>query len=196
MGALESTTRLSLLRRLKDEPQDEDAWAEFVAIYQPTIHLWCVNYGLQNVDADDVAQNVLLKIAKHMRRFERREGGRFRSWLRAVVKNAWIDFAQGKRIQGSGDASIQSLLSSVEAADELECRVEKEYDHQLLEEAIKIVRRRVKPHIWQAFQMIGLDGASAEETARQLAITVANVYVCKSRVQKIFTAEVSRLETE
>jgi DNA-directed RNA polymerase specialized sigma24 family protein len=109
-----------------------------------------------------------------MRRFERREGGRFRSWLRAVVKNAWIDFAQGKRIQGSGDASIQSLLSSVEAADELESRVEKEYDHQLLEEAIKIVRRRVKP----------------------LAITVANVYVCKSRVQKMLTAEVSRLETE
>ncbi|MEM7311845.1 MAG: sigma-70 family RNA polymerase sigma factor [Planctomycetota bacterium] len=196
INASNLSTRLSLLRRLKDSPDDQVAWAEFVAQYQPAIERWCRGYGLQHADAKDVTQTVLLKIAQHMRRFEYRKGGRFRSWLKTVVQNAWRDFAKSRQINGSGDEAIERLLNSVEANDELMERIEREYDHQVLSEAMGIIRQRVKPHIWEAFSLMALSGAPVESVSKQLDISVGNAYVCKNRVQKMLTEEVSRLDKD
>jgi RNA polymerase sigma-70 factor (ECF subfamily) len=62
-------TSLTLLGRLRRDPKDQAAWSEFVARYRPRILQWCRGWGLQESDAQDVTQDVLLKLNGLMGRF-------------------------------------------------------------------------------------------------------------------------------
>ena len=50
-------TRQSLLLRLKDATQQE-AWQEFVDIYEPLVYRLARKRGLQHADAMDISQEV------------------------------------------------------------------------------------------------------------------------------------------
>jgi hypothetical protein len=56
-------TRASLLIRVRD-PADQAAWHEFVEIYRPVILRLARQKGMQEADADDVAQQVLVAVGK------------------------------------------------------------------------------------------------------------------------------------
>lgn len=62
-------TRQSLLVRLRN-PRDEQAWAEFVAIYAPLIDRVARANGLQSADAADLAQEVFRAVAGAIDRFD------------------------------------------------------------------------------------------------------------------------------
>ena len=62
MDSLPETSE-SLILRVKDAA-DEAAWAEFLAIYRPVIFRLARKRGLQNADADDLAQKVFMSIAR------------------------------------------------------------------------------------------------------------------------------------
>ncbi len=55
-------TRDSLLLRLADAA-DHEAWCQFTAIYRPLIYRVARRRGLQDADAQDLAQQVLLSVA-------------------------------------------------------------------------------------------------------------------------------------
>jgi RNA polymerase sigma-70 factor (ECF subfamily) len=52
-------TRVSLLVRIQNS-HDEQAWREFVAIYRPVVYLLARKQGLQDADADDLSQRVVI----------------------------------------------------------------------------------------------------------------------------------------
>jgi len=58
-----SITNISLLLRLGHHPSDQAAWEEFVNRYGAKIYSWCRAWRLQDVDARDVTQTVLAKLA-------------------------------------------------------------------------------------------------------------------------------------
>jgi len=88
-------TSPTLLGRLRNSPDDQAAWAEFVDRYGVVVYRWCRKWGLQDMDAEDVTQNVMLDLGRQMRQFEYRADGRFRGWLRTVAHRAWCDFLTG-----------------------------------------------------------------------------------------------------
>ena len=57
----DSGTRASLLSRLRRNVNDPDSWKEFVERYGPKIYRWCKAWHLQDADAEDVGQQVLLR---------------------------------------------------------------------------------------------------------------------------------------
>ena len=60
----------------------ETAWASFVDRYAPAIFHWIQSHGLQDSDAADVTQEVMLKILRSIRTFEYDPArGKFRGWL-------------------------------------------------------------------------------------------------------------------
>ena len=192
---LKQSTRLSLLERLKGQPNDQESWSEFVSCYEPVIKKWCQRLGLQEADTNDVSQNVLFRIAKYIKRFERGHDGRFRSWLKTVVTNAWRDFIKSRKEQGSGDEAIAGLLQTEVARDELLALIDEEYEQQLLKDAMAMVRQRVKSSNWLAFEKVAIHGLSAESVSTDLGIPVANVYVAKNRIKTMLAEEVSRLDS-
>jgi RNA polymerase sigma-70 factor (ECF subfamily) len=184
-----------LLGRLAD-PTDEAAWSAFVARYGPRVYGWCRQWRLQDADADEVTQEVLVKLAGKMRSFAYDGQRSFRGWLRLVAQHALSDFLAGRKpgIIGSGNSDVLDCLHSIEARDGLTERLEAEFDLELLEEAMNRVRLRVAPSKWDVFRLTALEGQSGQAVAQQAGMKVATVFVVRSKVQKMIQEELQRLE--
>jgi RNA polymerase sigma factor (sigma-70 family) len=191
-------TRASLLIRLRQEPVDEGAWHEFVQRYGRLIFAWCQSWGLQPADADDVSQNVLLKLAHHLRSFVYDPGRRFRGFLRTTAHNACKDYLESKRraVAASADTGIFAVLESLQARDDLAARLEEAFDLERLGVAQARIRQRIEPHTWEAFRMTALEGKSGAAAAAVLDMQVGTVFKAKSKVQQMLREEIERLERE
>jgi RNA polymerase sigma-70 factor (ECF subfamily) len=95
---------------------------------------------------------------------------------------------------GGEDSQEWEQLLTVGARDDLNRRLEQQFDHELLNEAMVAVRLRVAPHNWEAFRLTALDGAPPQEVARRLTMKVAHVYAARSSVQRLLREEVQKLE--
>jgi RNA polymerase sigma-70 factor (ECF subfamily) len=193
----ERTPRTSptLLGRLARLPTDEAAWAEFAERYGRKIYGWCRWWRLQEADAEDVTQQVLIKLARQMRTFAYDPARSFRGWLKTVVHNAWRDFLDSRRNReiGSGDTQILELLQTVEARDHLVSQLDDEFARDLLDEAMARVQARVQPHTWEAFRLLVFEQLSGAEVAKRLNMKVATAFVAKSKVQRMLQEEMRRL---
>jgi RNA polymerase sigma-70 factor (ECF subfamily) len=192
----DSRTSPTLLGRLHRNPADPTAWDEFVGRYGRKIYLWCRGWGLQDADAEDVTQNILLEIARKMRTFTYDPSRAFRGWLRALAHAAWCDFLDSRpaRERGSGDSGVLDLLHSVAQPDGLARQLEELYDLELLEEATVRVRLRVEPRTWDAFRLLAYEERSGADVAAELGMKVTAVYLAKSRVQRMLQDEIRALE--
>src|SRR5262245_18265134 len=99
-------TRDSLLVRVAD-PADAGAWRELAAIYRPAVYRLARRRGLQDADADDLAQRVLVAISRKIGEWRpAAPRGSFRAWLAVVARNLAINaLARGRRGAGAGGAS-------------------------------------------------------------------------------------------
>jgi RNA polymerase sigma-70 factor (ECF subfamily) len=189
------TTSPTLLARLRLDPSNEAAWDEFIEHYGRHIYRWCRQWRLQDADAQDVAQEILLKLARKLRDFDYNPKSSFRGWLKTVAHHAWRDFVDGRSLaRPIADDQIWELLQSVEAREDLIRKLEEAFDFELLEAATVQVRLRVAPHTWEAFRLVAIEGLPAAEVAAQVHMQVAMVYVAKSKVQKMLQEEIQKLE--
>ncbi len=191
---MESQTSITLLTKLRQVPADQAAWATFTERYGRKIYAWCRQWGLQEADAEDVTQTVLLKLAEKMQTFQYDQGRSFRAWLKTVTRHAWSDYWSGRKAVAAGGSQAVELLHTVEAREDLVRRLDEEFDRELLDEAAERVRQRVTPRTWQAFELTAVQGLSGAEAAAALGMKVATVFVARSKVQKMLQEEVRRLE--
>jgi RNA polymerase sigma-70 factor (ECF subfamily) len=195
-SAPDARTSTTLLARLRTVPTDQAAWREFVQRYGGQIYSWCRHWNLQEADAQDVTQDVLLKLAEKMRTFAYDRSRSFRGWLRTLAHHAWSDFLDSRKRPGTGtaDAAVQQWLEGVEARDDLVKQLETEFDRELLDEAMARVRLRVQPRTWEAFHLLTSEGLSGAEVAQRLGMKVATVFVAKSKVNRMLREEIGRLD--
>jgi RNA polymerase sigma-70 factor (ECF subfamily) len=57
------------LLALRNDPGDQSAWSAFVDRYGPQIYAWCLRWKLQEADAQDVTQMVLVKLVRQLPNF-------------------------------------------------------------------------------------------------------------------------------
>jgi RNA polymerase sigma-70 factor (ECF subfamily) len=188
------STRPSLLVRIRDL-QDEEAWREFVEIYGPVVYGFARKRGLQEADAGDLTQEVLRAVAAVAGRldYDPRKGW-FRSWLYTVARNKLHDFLLARRRhgQGTGDSKVQVLLEEQPAQQE-EALWDEEYQQQLFAWAAERVRQRFEDTTWQAFCQVAVEGKSPKGAAATLGLTLAAVYMAKSRVLAALRKEIRQL---
>jgi RNA polymerase sigma-70 factor (ECF subfamily) len=189
-------TSASLLGRLRSDPADQAAWTEFVRRYAPQIYRWCNKWKLQDADARDVTQTILLKLAEKMRTFSYDPARSFRAYLKTLVRYACCDFLDDRRRPdlGSGDTAVLEELASAAARDDLLAHLDAVFDLELLEEAMTRVQQRVEPHTWDAFRLTAIERLSGSVVAEQLRLKVATVFKAKSKVLNMLREELARLE--
>jgi RNA polymerase sigma-70 factor (ECF subfamily) len=192
---MDSQTSATLLARLRQVPVDQAAWVQFTERYGRKIYAWCRRWNLSEADAEDVTQNVLLKLTEKMQTFEYDPAGSFRAWLKTVARHAWSDYWSSRKVvvAAVGSQALE-LLQTVEAREDLIGRLEDAFDRELLDEAMARVRMRVTPRTWEAFERTALQGQSGAETAQALGMKVATVFVARSKVQKMLQEEMQKLE--
>jgi len=195
-AAWSGRTRASLLLRIRQYPEDQAAWAQFVERYGPQVYAWCRRLGLQEADSEDVTQTVLTRLAAKLRTFEYDPAQRFRAWLKTLTQHAWSDFltAQKRAVPGSADSGVWEALHSEPARDDLASALEKAFDQELLEAATERVRQRVEAHTWEAFRLTAVEGLSGADAAARLGVQVGTVFKAKSKVLRMLQEEVQRIE--
>jgi RNA polymerase sigma-70 factor (ECF subfamily) len=195
-GATLPSTRVVLLAQLRAEPWDQAGWQEFVEHYGRHIYRWCRQWKLQDADAEDVTQDVLMKLAQRLRGFAYDPSRSFRGWLKTVARHAWSDFDKRCRRarRGAGNSQVQELMLSIEAREDLARRLENAFDLELLEAAKVRVRLRVAPRIWEAFRLTAVEKLPVVEVAARVHLKQAMVYAARSRVQQMLREEIANLE--
>ncbi len=188
-------TRATLLTLLRQDPSDQAGWDEFVERYGRHIYRWCRQWNLQDADAEDVTQDILVKLTQKLRVFAYDPSRSFRGWLKTVAHHAWRDFEDSRHARrAKGDGQVQDLILTLEAREDLAKKLEEAFDLELLEAAKVRVRLRVAPHTWDAFRLMALEGLPVAEVAAKVRLQVAMVYVAKSKVQKMLQEEIGKLE--
>jgi RNA polymerase sigma-70 factor (ECF subfamily) len=186
-------TSLTLMMRVQQDPADDVAWHDFVERYQPMIRAWCLRWGAQSTDADDVAQQVLLKLLSAMKSYRPDPGSSFRAWIKTVTHNAWRDFVRRPR-DGQATGGLDAVADSSDAPADLEKEMQQAFERELLDLAMRRVEERVKPSTWQAFRLTSIENQSGAQAAEQLGMPVSSVFVAKHRVLKLLEEEVKKLK--
>src|ERR1700719_3398105 len=131
------TTRVTLLTVLRQDPSDQAGWDEFVERYGRHIYRWCRQWKLQDADAEDVTQDILVKLTQKLGAFAYDPSRSFRGWLKTVAHRAWRDFEDSRRhARGAvGHSQDQDLILSIEARQDLAQKLEEAFDLEMLEAA-------------------------------------------------------------
>jgi RNA polymerase sigma-70 factor (ECF subfamily) len=177
-------TRHSLLFRA--QTGEENAWKDLTGLYRPLIIGWLNRQGVPAGDLEDLAQDVLLSVVKNLPAFEHSgRRGAFRAWLRTIVCSRTIDYWRaidaGTKGQG-GSGAAATLQQLADPDSELNRQWDEEHDRYVVDCLLDLVHEQFEPATLQAFRRLGLEGASGAEAAQELNLSVAAVYVAKSRV--------------
>jgi RNA polymerase sigma-70 factor, ECF subfamily len=174
-------TRPTLIARLH-QAEDSSAWMEFCEIYEPTTYRIARKYGLQDADAREVSQNVLLAVSRKIARFDLAKDGRFRSWLAQIARNAAIDQLRKRVKCGVGGSDFMQRLAEVPGQPKNdEEQFELEARRQQFLWAAEQVRQQANGTAWHAFWLSAVEGLSGEAVAKRLGMSVGAVYVARCR---------------
>jgi hypothetical protein len=84
---------------VRDPPQ-------FVLRYAPAIQRYLAAFIKNHHDAEEVSQDFFMRVAQHGFARTRREGGRFRDYLKVALRNAALNFLQRHRASQAIDPAI------------------------------------------------------------------------------------------
>jgi len=189
-------TRDSLLVQVRS-PANREAWEEFASLYRPVIFRLARQRGLQDADAQDLAQQVLMAVASAIGDWEKsHEEVRFRHWLRRVARNAIVNaLSRQPRDRGAGGSSVQELLSEQpEVDEESTALIELEYRRELYLRAARMVRGDVELETWRAFELTVIENRTIDEAAAELEKPVGSIYAARSRIMRRLREAVRELE--
>lgn len=178
-------TSLTLLDELCRSPDDE-SWERLVSLYSPLLRSWLRRYDVQDSDADDLVQDVLMVVMKELPSFRHnKQPGAFRTWLRRIVVNRLRNFwrARGREAKGSGDTQVMQRINELEDERSQMSRVwDREHDQHLTRRLLDDIEPRFAENTRRAFRLLVLDGASADNVAAELGMSLNAVFTAKSRV--------------
>jgi RNA polymerase sigma-70 factor, ECF subfamily len=88
---------------------DASAWKELFVSYYRLIYYLCYSFTKSNSDAEDLTQDVFLKIFCSLSRFDRQKGS-FQNWIRNITRNHLVDHFRAThliRVSDSLDANLE-----------------------------------------------------------------------------------------
>jgi RNA polymerase sigma-70 factor (ECF subfamily) len=166
-----------------------------VDVYGPLIYRQGRRRGLQDADAADMTQEVLLQVSRSIQTFEYRpEQGRFRDWLGTVTVNkirTWLT-RRASVAHAQGDADAPDPLRSV-AAGAQDTEWEEEFSRHILHLALTRIQPHFEEHVWRAFESVWRDDRPPAQVARDLGQRIDWVYMVEARVLKRLQEEVREL---
>jgi RNA polymerase sigma-70 factor (ECF subfamily) len=177
-------TRHSLL--IRAQTGEENAWKLLTELYRPLIIGLLNRQGVPPGDLEDLSQEVLLSVVKYLPSYQHSGNrGAFRSWLRTIVCNRATDYWRSldAATQAQGGSGATAALQQIADPDsDMNRQWDEEHDRYVLDCLLDLVEQEFEPMTLKAFRRLAFDGVSGAEAAQELGVSVAAVYMAKSRV--------------
>lgn len=197
-------TRATLIHRLKNW-QDQSSWQDFFDTYWKLIYDVARRSGLTDTEAQDVVQETMISVARHMPNFHYDPAlGSFKAWLLNLTRWRITDqlrkrnhFPHSRSSSDDTATAVGTVSELIDPASEDISKLwDTEWERNLLDAAIARVKRSVDPRKYQIFDLCTNKGWRPEKVAETFGVPVGQVYLAKHRVTRMIKTEVKRLEKE
>ncbi len=197
-------TRATLIQRLKNW-QDQASWQDFFDTYWKLIYNVALKGGLSEVEAQEVVQETMISIAKHMPGFKYDPAiGSFKGWLLKMTRwritdqlrkrGSTAEWPSVSHDTATGDHAVEQVVDP--ASQDWNAVWDAEWRRNLFDAAIARVKRRCDPQKYQMFDLYVNKEWSPAKVAGAFGVSIAQVYLAKHRVTEMIAEEVRRLEME
>lgn len=172
------------MRRLRE--LDNLAWVDLVTEYFDRVYRWCLEAGLDEHTASDVAQEVFVSALGSLHRFKRDQSSSFGGWFRRITQRRIADYLRRRPEVAAGGTDAFNMLSQLASIryslDENNPHPEIQDDRILA--AVAKVQIEFEATTWRSFWMSTVDGRTTTDIALELGITKNAVYLARSRITK------------
>jgi RNA polymerase sigma-70 factor (ECF subfamily) len=177
---------------------DGGAWAELVRGHHRRVYGMCYRFTGSAHDAEDLTQEVFLKLYGNLRSFNSDKGS-FTTWITTLTRNLLVDHFRRSRMERSTDsldagwdAAEETRSGSRSGAELLQDARRSPHDHTVARELERMVQgalAKVSPELREAVILRDLEDMDYKEIALVLRVPEGTV---KSRISR-GRAELARL---
>lgn len=190
-------TPVSLWDRVLDD--DAEAWEKLLKVWTPCVYQFCNRKGIKGIDADEVVQEVMMKIFRFRDSFSRdKKGYRLKAWLLTIINQRVDDyyrrFAAKNRAAGgsemAGFMANQSNGFDIESIDDTEeC-----FNPGLwMAKTLEVIKEDVTPMTWEIFKLFKIENMTGKEVGKMFDISEGAVRVRANSVVKRIREEADGL---
>lgn len=141
----------------------------------------------------DLAQEVLIVVARGVPQFDRKREGSFRAWLRQITVNQIRNYRRKRHRKPVVDPLDGFLDQIADLQGELARKWDQDHDKHVVDVLLAAVRVDFSEVTWEAFRRFGLDGEPARTVAEALGPSESAVILAKTRVLKRLRREAGDL---
>ncbi|MBZ5725766.1 MAG: sigma-70 family RNA polymerase sigma factor [Acidobacteriia bacterium] len=167
---------------------DETAWEELVRLHTRRIYGLCYRFTGSGSEAQDLTQEVFLRVFRTLRTFRSAEGS-FGTWLARVTRNLLIDHYRRTRQERVTDSIEEQLPNMEEEGGSASARPDHAVAGREASEILQATLQRLSPDLREAVVLRDLQEMEYREIADVLRIPEGTV---KSRINR-GRAELARL---
>lgn len=179
--SLDNETRLDADARLVERclTGDDSAWEELVRQHTKRVYGICYRFTGTDGEAQDITQEVFLRIFQTLKSFRAGEGS-FVVWLTRLTRNLLIDNYRRGRMQRATD-SIEDQLPVLEERSSYASRTDGLVEKREASEILQGALRKLSPDLREAVILRDLEELEYREIAEVLKVPEGTV---KSRLNR------------
>lgn len=152
----------------KAQAGDRQAFRELVRACYQQIYRWALGQTGDPDDADDVTQEVLVRLHRQLSRY--REQARFTTWLYQVTRNAATDFHRARRRRERLAREPEARMVTETGADQLD-QIAREEATQI----VKVLFEDLPDQQREVFDLVDLQGLTPTEVGKMLQMKPVTV---------------------
>ncbi len=162
-----------------------------------------IKSGLRDAEAQDVVQETVVSVAKKMQEFKYDPTvGSFKAWLLLLTRRRIADHLRKRyrqaevRVPTARDTTGTGFLERVPDSGpaNFDAVWDEEWEKNLIDAAIQKVKRQVNPRQYQMFDFYVLKNWPVRKVARDLGVSVGQIYLAKHRISRLIKKEIKNLE--
>jgi RNA polymerase sigma-70 factor (ECF subfamily) len=165
---------------------DSQAWQQLVTSQHRRIYAICYRFTGSSSDAEDLTQDVFLKLYKNLSSFDTQKGS-FQTWITTLARNLLVDHFRRTRLERASDSldvSFDGEDGSPTMADRLADNRPSQEQHvasQELKTRVQCALKQLSPELREAVILRDLEDMDYKEIAQVLRIPEGTV---KSRISR------------
>jgi RNA polymerase sigma-70 factor (ECF subfamily) len=166
---------------------DEAAWEDLVRVHTRRVYAICYRFTGSDHDAQDLTQDVFLRVFRSLKSFRAAEGA-FGVWLARLTRNLLIDHYRRTKMERS-TASIEEQLPMLEETNATSARTDGLVAGREASELLQAALQKLSPELRETVVLRDLEELEYREIAQVLNVPEGTV---KSRLNR-GRAELARI---